>query len=112
LAEIRLQVPEFLSGLSDLGTTIPGLVAAIAPVALDYFFPGSAPLVTKIVAAATGAGLMLAKGYGPAPDMAPAAPQVDNIAPPVQELGDLVNTARGILQQLEAAKPATTKEAI
>lgn len=62
MAEIKFQVPEWLSGLGDLPTTIPGFALAVAPVALDFFYPGTAPLVAKLIGALAGTGLMLTKG--------------------------------------------------
>ena len=62
MAEIKFSVPEWLSGLGDLPTTLPGLALAVAPAALDFFYPGGAPAVSKLIGLFGGLGLMLTKG--------------------------------------------------
>lgn len=62
MGEVSFQVPGWLEGLGHLPTTLPGLAMFLAPYALDYFVPGSAPLVSKVIAAIGGVGLALSTG--------------------------------------------------
>lgn len=69
MAQISFSVPGWLEGLGHFPTTLPGVALAVAPYALDFFFPGTAPLVSKLIGTIGGAGLMLATGdTKPGPD--------------------------------------------